>query len=120
MQVYEKNTFENYTRELGYKLLLDGSIDDLTLQDYIVYLCDDCKKIKKYSLQEVELHIRRSIAKQALDCRMYSNAQGLPKDLDLDSKMFYCGKCMGIDSDNPGNCLLSVAKHCSIYKGLKI
>lgn len=121
MTLSEQKTFEEYARELGYKVLEGGDIDVDTIQDYTVFTCGQCKKIQKYSLKELEFQIRRSIAFEALKYRMIMNSKLLEdNEIDFDSKMFYCGKCIGIDSDSrEGYCLESISKFCRIYKGLK-
>jgi hypothetical protein len=113
-----QKTLHDYSRSLGYEVLSGGEIDDSSLQDYAVYRCLSCRKIRKYSLQDIEFHIRRSIAKMALNNRMIDNKRYI-SDIDTDSEMFYCGKCVGVFSESKdGYCLRSVADKCRIYNGL--
>lgn len=121
MTLSEQKTFEEYARELGYTVLEGGDIDITTIQDYTVFTCNQCRKIKKLTFEDIEFQIRRSIAFEALKYRMIMNSKILENDdIDFDSKMFYCGKCVGIDSESRGGyCLESIAKFCRIYKGLK-
>ena len=121
MILSDQKTFEEYARELGYKVLEGAEIDIGTIQDYTVFTCGQCRKIKKYSFKELEFQLRRSIAYEALKYRMVMNNKILKdKEIDFDSKMFYCGKCVGIDAEaRDGYCLKSISKFCRIYKGLK-
>ena len=121
MVLDEVKTFQEYARELGYIVLDGGQIDSKSFQDYTVFKCEDCKSIKKYSFKDLEFQVRRFIAYEALNYRMVMNRDALSaQEIDFDSKLFYCGKCVGIDEDSrDGYCLESIAKYCRIFKGLK-
>lgn len=121
MSLNEVKTFQEYARELGYEVLKGGVITDKSLQDYTIFSCGSCKKIKKVSLKELEFQFRRTIAAEALKYRMVMNKSILEENtIDFDSKLFYCGKCVGIDEkERDGYCLEGIAKYCRIYKGLK-
>ncbi len=121
MFVDEVKTLQEYARELGYEILTGGEIKDNSLQNYTVFRCGLCSNIKKMTFEELEFQFRRSIAVEALKFRMVMNKKTLDTHvIDFDSKMFYCGKCVGIDEQSrDGYCLEGVAKYCRIYKGLK-
>lgn len=113
-------TLEQYSRELGYTVLSGGELDPETIQDYAVYKCTGCFRIKKLTLNELEFQIRRSVAVNALALRAIKVLRELPDEArTYDSKVFYCGKCAGVvnEKERDGYCLESVAKYCSIYKG---
>ena len=123
MFLEEEKTLEVYTRELGYKVLTGGEIDSTTLQEYAIYKCSECGLIKKFNLKEVEFQIRRALAIQALTLRAVKVMSELPQEArDYDGGLFYCGKCAGVinKEERDGWCLESIAKYCSIYKGLKL
>ena len=109
-------TVEMYSMELGYEVEAGEIIIEETLQDYLIYRCLKCNHVEKFTLEEVDLKIRKAAAAMALEGRRIINFKRYAKHVDLDSGLEFCGLCGGVDEARDGTCIKSLMAHCFIRR----
>lgn len=111
-------TVEFYYKDMDYLVDESGDIKDSSLQKYMIYKCNECGRIYKFTLQELELRIRKQIAKTVLNFKrneVFKNIR--PNSVNPDNGFEYCGKCPGYDGE--GNCFVDVMKQCIMLNSKK-
>lgn len=106
-------TIKSYYKDMDYVVDESGNIKDSSLQKYMIYKCSKCGKVYKFTFRELELRIRRQIAKTAMSFKRNEAFKNIkPNSIDPDNGFEYCGKCPGYDGE--GNCFIDVMNQCII------
>jgi len=88
--------------------LVDGIIGE-----YLVYVCNKCGSVERYTYKELERLERKRIS----DIVINSAARGeivKAATLRKNKVLIYCGKCNGLDGK--GSCLIETFKRCKIKR----
>jgi hypothetical protein len=109
-----KETFLAYSMPESFVLdevdeLLDGIIGQ-----YIVYKCDECGAIERYTLKDIEKMIRKEISRRVINAKARAEIIETKKLLSKRRIMVYCGRCNGFDGK--GSCLLETFKNCKLKR----
>ena len=79
---------------------------DITLRDYLVYVCSDCSLEYRYSFKELEEMGRERVAKAAAGDSKEIKTLTMPRTGDK----VPCGLCSGIDGK--GTCFIDIYLKC--------
>jgi len=111
-----KETIDAYSEDMDYILDDMGDIVEKTLQEYLVYKCQDCGKIYKLTYVDWELRMRKLIAYRVMEVRKQKmfREEINPKSINPDNGVELCGQCSGYAGD--GWCFVDVIKQCTIRK----
>lgn len=108
-------TTSEYTKDMDYFVDELGELQEKSLQNYLIYRCDRCKKTYKYTYKDWEERMRIKIAKEAMQIKKQAMFQNIdPGSINPDNGLEYCGQCDGYDGE--GNCLVDIIKQCTIRK----
>ena len=108
------NTYEDYFKTSNYITDSKGDLLEETIQLYLVYLCEKCKKKLRLTFEEVEKMFRKKIAQDVSRVKnlMYIKENRELEDLRSSSVMIFCGECEGFDGK--GNCPDRFFNRCAL------
>jgi hypothetical protein len=109
-------TMENYLKDdVVYRLFDDGVLDESVIQDYLIYVCEDCREIYKFNYRDWESRFRREIALAVMELKKREALRKVnPETISEDSGLEFCGQCFGFSGD--GYCLKDMIKQCTLRK----
>jgi len=107
-----QETIEDYARTLDVSSHdVVGRVEDI-LNSYLVYRCNTCGSLVKYTYKDLEKALRKALTAKLL---MLSIKGEITHVKALSSKyLIYCGKCRGFDGK--GCCPISVFEKCEIKR----
>lgn len=116
LQIDEYLTAKEYSKDMNYLVDEIGHLVESTIQKYLIYRCNICGIVYKFTYKEWEELIRIKVAKIAMDLRKQKMfAEDInPMRIDPDNGLEYCGQCDGYDGE--GNCLVDIIKQCTIRR----
>lgn len=116
IQIDEYLTAKEYSKDMDYLVDDVGKLVTSTIQKYLIYRCDMCGIIYKFTYKDWEESIRIKAAKMAMSLRKQKMfAEDInPMKIDPDNGLEYCGQCDGYDGE--GNCLVDIIKQCTIKR----
>jgi len=111
-----KETIDSYSENMDYILDDMGDIVEKTLQEYLVYKCQDCGEIYKLTYADWELRMRKLIAYRVMEVRKQKmfREEINPQSINPDNGVEKCGQCSGYAGD--GWCFVDIIKQCTIRK----
>lgn len=80
---------------------------------YLVYKCNVCGQLYRYTYKEIESLIRRKVTEKALTILASTQIPSISK-VCMDKFIIYCGKCQGIDGT--GCCTKTIYDKCDIKR----
>ena len=112
----EHATFQEYFRASNYLADEKGKLLEETIQLYLIYICEKCRKTFHLTFQEVEKALREEIAEKVyqLKAALYIKENFRKSDITGDNTMVLCGECPGFDGK--GNCPDSFYNRCILRK----
>lgn len=114
MHYNQKFTFDAYSIPENFVLEDIDKIVDGIIGEYLVYVCNKCGSVEKFTYKELEKIERRRISQIVIN----SVARGeIAKSGALIRKnkiLIFCGKCNGVDGK--GSCLLEIYEKCELKR----
>jgi RNase P subunit RPR2 len=112
----DKATLDEYMKDCDYIVEEEGKIVEKSLQQYLIYKCNLCGEIYKFTYKEWEAKYRQKIAMDVMEVRKQKMfAENInPQTINPDNGLEYCGQCSGYAGD--GHCLVDIIKQCTIRK----
>lgn len=112
LEIDSEETIESYAKILdtqSYEVF--GRVENL-LNSYLVYRCNTCGNLVKYTYKDLEKELRKALTAKLL----FMSVKGeITHVKALTGKYFvYCGKCTGFDGQ--GSCPISVFENCEIKR----
>lgn len=86
---------------------------DKIINKHLVYRCNLCGQLYRYTYKEIELMIRKKIVEKALTVLASTQIPSISR-VFMDKYMIYCGKCTGIDGS--GCCTKTIYEKCDIKR----
>lgn len=111
----EQATSTMYLREDPHYLVnIDtGKLEEGSIQDYLVYVCNVCGNTCKFTYKEWEAKYRMEIANQVMEIRKRAVFKNInPETVKIDNGLDFCGQCSGYAGD--GYCLIDIINQCMI------
>jgi len=112
----ERLTIDEYMKDMSYLIDSIEEIQESSVQQYLIYQCNFCNAIRKFTYKEWEKLIRLKSAKIAIQLRKQKMfAEDInPHLINPKNGIEYCGQCDG--TDGVGNCLIDIIKQCTMRK----
>lgn len=111
---YDQNhTFLDYSLPETFVLDDVDKIVDGIMCQYLIYRCNKCKSIEKFTYKEIERRERKRMSMLVMN----SAARGEIEKALLRSGnrvLMYCGKCNGLDGK--GACLVETYRNCKLKR----
>jgi len=106
-------TFQDYASHESFVLDDIDKIVDGIINQYLVYRCDKCGSVEKFTYEDIEKFERKRISQLVIN----SIARGeIEKALTRKKPrvLVYCGKCSGVDGK--GSCLIETYQNCKLKR----
>jgi len=115
MSYNQKETYDSYSIPDTFVIGDIDKIVDGMIAEYLVYKCNKCGAIEKYTFKDIEIAERKKLSKFVIDVISRGELRksavlkpGLPRVL------IYCGKCAGLDGK--GSCLREDYEKCELKR----
>jgi DNA-directed RNA polymerase subunit M/transcription elongation factor TFIIS len=112
MYYSQKDSFDAYSAPDSFVLEVIDKIVNGILNEYLVYVCENCGSVEKFTYRDIERMERKRISQMVIDqlARME-----IVKHAARKNKVFvYCGKCGGFDGK--GSCLIQTYRNCELKR----
>jgi hypothetical protein len=109
-------TFNDYFRASNYLSDDKGKLVEDSIQMFLVYTCNVCRKEFRLTFKEVEDALRKEIAGKVyeLQAALYIKENFEASDVTNNNVMILCGECRGFDGE--GRCPDSFYNRCILRK----
>lgn len=115
MSYNQKETYDAYSMPDTFVIGDIDKIVDSMVAEYLVYKCNKCGAVDKYTFREIEKVERKKLSKFVID--IISKGE-LRKSAVLKPNrprvLVYCGKCGGLDGK--GSCLKEDYEKCELKR----
>jgi len=116
----ELATRDEYLKDVGCMVDESGRLIEDTIQQYLIYRCQNCNSTFKLTYKEWERLFRMKVAWEVMQLKkalMFRNEINMLL-VNPDNGITFCGQCDGVDSE--GNCYNDVIKQCTIRGRLHV
>ena len=86
---------------------------DKIINRYLVYKCNICGQVYRYTYKNIEGIVRKKVMEKALAVLASTQIPSI-SNVCMDKFLIYCGKCNGIDGS--GCCTKSIYEKCDIKR----
>lgn len=110
----QKETFESWQHQEVFRLDDIEKLKDGIVSDILVFICNQCEAIERYTFKEVEKKFRKQLSNRILTMVSRGDIPDPGSARKMDRTFIYCGKCSGYDGK--GACPRQVYNKCELKR----